>query len=399
MKTKYINSVALSVLAAAACASDLSPPPTMGMQADGGSTVDASSPPKPGDLPLLPAGEHAGMIVGFNAFHPVTTAIQIDARWQEAVDKGMKIGRIQVDWGEIEATAGQLDMSGIVEPLEVLAADGLLPYVSIGTYEALTETDTFVPADLQSRLLTGEIGWDHPDVIARFHSFLDKIVPEVEKHKGWVISLGNEAGNQLDDMSDSERARVTGELVTFWSSARDHIHSLSPQMAVSVTVREQGYETELAFIELSDVATFNFYCSRFALDLKIQSDPEKIRGYIDQMLTLANGKPLVLQELGCHGGFEDKPTVTAATLDLQKHFFDVVFAELKARPLFRAAVVFQLVDWDPDLYDDFYGTLLRDEGIPESFIEQFGESLTTVGLLRFADGSARPAWNSFIEAL
>jgi hypothetical protein len=184
-----------------------------------------------------------------------------------------------------------------------------------------------------------------------------------------------------------------------WSGARDHIHSIDPKMAVTVTVREQGTETELAFIELSDVASFNFYCSRFDHDLEPESDPDRIRGYIDRMFRLAKGKPLILQELGCHGGYEDRPSLTAATPTLQKHFFEVVFEALATRPEFRAAVVFQLVDWDPELVTSFYSDAFRELGIPESFIGQFAESLETVGLVRFTDGSARPAWTTFVEAL
>jgi hypothetical protein len=63
----------------------------------------------------------------------------------------------------------------------------------------------------------------------------------------------------------------------------------------------------------------------------------------------------------------------------------------------RAAVVFQLVDWDPDLVDSLYTQPLLQEGVPQDYVLRFAESLETTGLIRYADGSARPSWNKVLE--
>jgi hypothetical protein len=59
-----------------------------------------------GELPLLRGKQKIGTIVGFNPSHPAATTDSIAARWQEAIDKGMSIARLQIDWPELEPRPG-----------------------------------------------------------------------------------------------------------------------------------------------------------------------------------------------------------------------------------------------------------------------------------------------------
>lgn len=348
------------------------------------------------DLPLLPGGNHAGVVVGFNSELPVATATAVDARWYEAVAAGMRIGRVQLDWKDVEPNPKQYDLNELEERLKVVSADGLRPFL------LLDSIDGQIPSDLRKGLDANELTWDHPTVIARHAEMLRRIMPVLRRHHVWILSIANEVGNLLDKLEPTQRAETTQQMIAFATAARSEVKQLEPDLAVAITVREQQFEagdTEAAFVAFSDVASFNFYCSRFVSGLEVQSNVEAIRGYIDAMFARAGDKSVVVQELGCHAGYTDRPSVTRANPDLQARFFDVVLGELAARPRFRAAIVFQMIDWNPELVESEYSNSFRAEGVPETFIGQFAESLETVGLLRLNDGTARPAWATFISHL
>jgi enolase len=54
------------------------------------------------------------------------------------------------------------------------------------------------------------------------------------------------------------------------------------------------------------------------------------------------------------------------------------------------------VDWSPEVTQIFVD-ILRDENVPEEFIDVFVESLETIGLIRYEDGMSRPAWDEFVR--
>jgi hypothetical protein len=86
-----------------------------------------------------------------------------------------------------------------------------------------------------------------------------------------------------------------------------------------------------------------------------------------------------------------------ASLTEQAQFYEVVFARMQREPRIRAAVILQLVDWDPDLVDSAYTQPALEEGIPEATVRRYAESLETAGLIRYADGSVRPSWEKVLE--
>jgi hypothetical protein len=376
--------------------SDTSAGPT-GPDAAKQPTPDAAKQPPGNDLPLLPPGNHAGMIVGFNPALPIATAAAVDLRWRQAVAAGMKVGRVQMDWGEIESSPESYKLGDLDDTLSDVSRDGVKPFILLDSF------DGDIPPDLRKRLDAGEIGWDHPTVIARHAAMLRRVMPTLQRHGVWIIAIANEIGNLLDDLEPVRRAELTRQLLALFSASRTEVHRLAPGMAVTVTVREQQEpdigDTEAPFVKWSEVASFNFYCGRFSNDLAVATDPATIRGYIDGMLERAGTKSVVIQELGCHAGYDNKPSPTGATAAQQAKFYEVVLGELAARPRLRAAIVFQLVDWAATLVESSHSAPFRAEGLPAAFIAQFAESLETVGFLRFRDGTARPAWTTFLSHL
>lgn len=359
------------------------------------------------DLPLLAGGNHLGMIVGFNATHSVTTAAAIDARWREALSKGMRIGRVQLDWVDLEPRAGVYNQSVLEEELGRFSKDHLAPYLSVIGFD--NEEFPF-PADLADRIRSGELTYNSPEVIERYSRLMDWVVPMLLAHNGWVIALGNEPANFIESLPTAEaRAKLTNEILEFVAAIRAKVKSIEPKLAVTVTVSEMASPTEMTagidletpFIVAGDVATYNFYGASFTTDAQYldDTDPVKTRSRIDAMITQADGRPIVLQELGAQAGPDRGTSLMGSSAATQQRFFETVFAELKSRPEFRAAYVFQLVDWAPELVTEVYSEPLRQEDAPDRFIQQWAESLETVGLIRFSDGTPRPAWDTFLEAL
>lgn len=77
-------------------------------------------------------------------------------------------------------------------------------------------------------------------------------------------------------------------------------------------------------------------------------------------------------------------------------FFDAFFQRMQSEPQLRVAIVFQLVDWSPDT-TDLIMKPFEDEGLPEEFLFAYIESLLTIGLIRYEDGSQKQGWNEFLK--
>ena len=109
------------------------------------------------------------------------------------------------------------------------------------------------------------------------------------------------------------------------------------------------------------------------------------------MIDVAGEKYVVIQELGMYSG----NTTLNSSQETQRKFFEVFFKEMKNEPQLRAAFNFQLVDWSPEVTAIFSEELVN-EGASEEFVNQFAESLTTMGLIHYTDGSRKKAWNEFL---
>ncbi len=341
-------------------------------------------------MPLLAAGSHLGMIVGFNAEHPEATRQSIDKHWREALEHGMRVGRVQIDWAELEPQAGVYDTEALEEPLKAMKADGLQPFVLISTIDSEEFT---LPADLNT---DDTLKLDSPVIIERFKNLLNWAAPMIVEYGGWAISVGNEPGNYLADHPEAEQS-----IVNFLKAAREHSHSVAEKLALTMTLAygnvESGYDFYQSILENSDFACFNYY----AADQHIffQTNGTTVADELDFMLKAAGDKFLVMQELGAAAGYQSQDSLMQASPFGQQYFFDQVFAKLARHSRFKAAFVFQLVDWDPALVNTFYTQPFIEAGLDQGFIDRFAESLETTGLIQYQDGISRPAWDTFLDWL
>ncbi len=346
-------------------------------------------------LPLLATGNHLGLIIGFNASHPVATEQSITQHWHQAINAGMRSGRVQMDWYALEPQPGVYHLQELTSQLKWLSDAGVQPFLLIST---VASEGFSLPADLlDSHSSTGLFEGRHlddPIIQARFNQLMDQVVPLLVAHQGWAISIGNEPGNLLEHQPQHETP-----MVNFLRNAREHIHQLNEQMAVTMTLAyfnvELGYNFHRQILQYSDFACFNYYATTG--DVFFDGTKDIVEQEIDHMLTLAEGKLLVLQELGAAAGFTDKPSTMQANEQKQAVFFEHVFDKLNREARFRAAYIFQMVDWDPQLVDSYYTQVLLAEGLSVDFATRFAESLETTGLIKLSNGGERAAWPVFIK--
>ncbi len=330
-----------------------------------------------GDLLLLTGTNRVGMIEGFNVSNPSATRDSMDVRWAEAKRSGMTVGRLQLDWSELETAPGNYDQIGLQGLLEDFNGQGLQPFLLVSAYDSDGPT---VPADLEG------VRFNDERVISRFKSLLDWVVPLLVENGGWAISISNEPDNSFGEIPT-----LPGDIKSFTGAIRDHVHTIAPKMAVTVTFAEgnlASHEDEIvAVLAECDIACWNFYGS--FLDVEnltyASKSVEEIRSSLQAVLGLSSTKKHIIQELGMHIGLDSSE-------EIKRLFYQTFFEQMQAERQLGAAFAFQLVDWSPEtlaLYTASFDT----ESFPPGLLDAFTESLATIGLLDQGNGQARPAWN------
>ncbi len=348
------------------------------------------------ELPLLRGNNRIGAIEGFNPDNPEETMAAMAARWQEAVDAGMSVARLQIDWPELEPAKNSFDKAALESRLEEMKDQGLQTFLLISAFDA---GEAVVPEDLE------ETSFDDPEFIQRFKNVMDWVIPLLVEYDGYLISISNEAEDSFGEVSD-----LHNEILTFLLEVKNHIHQLDERMAVTVTFSEGSLGTDKPGIDeilaACDVASFNFYGGDFRGDgspYYAANSEDQIISDIRRMLRASGDKNIVIQELGMWSGYtEDYPdsypeeTYLNSSEETQRRFFEIFFGEMQNHDRMRAAYVFQMVDWSPDT-TQIFSDLLEEEDLDTAFINQFAETLNTMGLLRYHDGTEKAAWDEFIE--
>ena len=338
------------------------------------------------ELPLLEGNNRIGTIRGFNPDNPPETLDAIDAGWQEAVGAGMSVARLQIDWPELEPSPNTFNKAALESRLDEMRSQGLQTFLLISAYDS---GEAVVPEDLLG------IAFDDPEFIQRFKSLMDWVIPMLVEYDGYLISISNEAENSFEEVPD-----LHTEILAFLVEVKKHVHEINEQMAVTVTFSEGSLDGNKPgvdeILEASDVIAWNFYGGDFRADGSPHYYPanseSEIKADIERMLTVSGEKNIVIQELGMWSG----NTYLDSSEEIQRKFFEVFFSEMQKHDRIRAAYNFQMVDWSPDT-TEIFSEVLRDEGLDQDFINQFAESLNTIGLMHYSDGTKKPAWDEFIR--
>lgn len=349
------------------------------------------APPKPridsiaGEIPLLNGINRIGTIRGFNPSHPLATTDSMEARWEDAINAGMSVSRLQIDWPELEPSPNNYDKINFEQRLMEMKAEGLQIFLLISAYDS---GEPVVPDDLKGK------DFDDPEFIQRFKNLMDWVIPLLVEYDGFLISISNEAENSFGEVPGLDK-----QILVFLQDIKEHIHQINENMAVTVTFSEGSLDEDkpgmYKILAACDVACFNFYGakSEFTPPLYYVAQTEdEIRTDIQRMLKVSGEKNIVIQELGMYSG----NTTLNSSQEIQRKFFEVFFSEMKKEVRLKAAFNFQLVDWSPEV-TEIFNEMLADEGMPQAFIDQFAESLETIGLINYEDGTRKKAWNEFLS--
>jgi hypothetical protein len=361
--------------------------------------VDNLDPPNNNDnsisLPLLPAGNHIGIADGFNRKNSPRTINKIAATRKEAISKGMAVDNIQLDWERLEPKPYQYNKQLLEDALISNQASGLNTLVVISTIdsEGFTLPEDLLDASSGTGFAYG-VAFDDPVIVKRFKKLLDWVVPMIVKHGGWGLSVGNEPGDYITDTPSTEQS-----VVNFLAAARDHAHLIDSNLAITMSLSqellERGETFHFRILENCDFANFNYYgvTSDYFAD-----DPAKVDQEIDQMLHAVGNKPLYLQELGAPSGYKNGSPMNASPTK-QKQFLESVFAKMRIEPQFRGATIFQSVDLEAEIVDEFHtGGLFGEEGVTRAFVNRVGETFGSTGLL-YSNGNEKPAKKAVIDAI
>ncbi len=357
--------------------------------------AEAPAAVAPHQLPLLPPGQHLSIIKGFEELQPELDA-KAEAYIGEAISRGMKIGRVQTDWGILEPEAGKYVKAELERALQDQKSKGLKPFISLTTMD--TGGYSMPPFYMEDggEKLKGGMTMGSPEITAGFNRLLDWLVPLCKEYDVWAISIANEPETMFEEFP----GEIEG-LSTFLRSARQHAHSLNPDLAITVTLGAGAVLDNERWIKRlvaeSDIATFNYYALNHNT-LDVLGDMALVKAHIKQLMAAAGDRYVVIQELGCPAGYEGKPSTMRASLEKQKRFFETMAESIAAHPKLRAAFVFQLVDWSPELAKWFNESLLGEEAAGSTG-DKLTEWIMTTGLIRFADGEARPAWPIFLDTI
>ncbi|HKK87811.1 MAG TPA: hypothetical protein VJ917_03110 [Saprospiraceae bacterium] len=337
----------------------------------------------PGELPLLNRSNKIGTIKGFNPSNPPATSDSMAVRWQEALNSGMSVGRLQIDWPELEPVPGIFNQTLLEEELSKMKNQGLQTFLLISAYDS---EGPIIPADLQGK------DFNDPELIERFKTLMDWVIPMLIEYDGFLISVINEADNDF-----AEHPGLYKEIVTFLAETRKHVHQINDNMAVTATIAEgsldDGRPGIREIIAESDVACWNFYGTnlQFMSPYFVEQTESEVKADLQRLIEISGDKKIVIQELGMHSGNR----LLNSSEEIQRRFFKLFFEEMNTNEQIKVAYNFQLVDWSPEV-SELLAQGFESEEVPQEFIDQWKESLETVGLINYSDGSRKEAWHEFL---
>lgn len=376
----------------------------------GGSTSsNAPSPPpqtmpaepEPAIIPRLSDGNHLGLIVGFEALSEAQQ-VRTDALLEANLAAGSEITRAQIDWAELEPAPGVYDRSVLLGALDDATRLGQQPFLTLSTLDTggLTFPDDLLDDDGN---LAEDRSLSDPLIIERLETFLAWLVPELAAYDVWGLAIANESSTLFEVFDQSE-------ITAFLQAGIAAVNELDENLAVTVTFvgdTQSGSPVERFVADLVsdlDIVSFNYYCLSEEL---LATDRDRWESDFSTLEARAAGKPIFFQELGCPAGWsdtggdtQDRPETLNASANLQAEFFSYALAEITGREAFRAATVFQLYDWSPELVDSFVTSLFDpEEPGNDLLIDRLSEWLGSTGLCRWADGSCRGSWEIYLDGV
>jgi hypothetical protein len=327
-----------------------------------------SAPPAP---PSTPSSQVIAMSINTPNSSVPFTAQELDDAVALAQGAGVRGVIATYTWSSLESTPGHIDVTSIQSGLDYYHQKGLQVLLGI---QVINTVKREVPSDLET------VPFDDPQFISRFHTLLDAVRGALSGTERY-ISIGNEVDVYLQ-AQPNEWATYT----SFYEDAVSYLHTNSPSLLVGVTTTFAGYSTSStpevhALNGPSDVIILTYYPLQGDSQVLPASSPTTD---IPLMLKLSGGKPVVLQEAGYPSG-----TPNGSSEASQQQFVTNLFqAWHDAGSDLPFLSYFLLYDFDQPTctaLGTYYG----------SADPAFLSYLCTLGL-RHSDGTAKPAWDTFV---
>lgn len=316
--------------------------------------------------------------LGLTWFSPPDPAAQTEIlqRWDESV-AASSIGRVMVDWIDVEPDAGVYDFAEVDDALREMVASGRQPMLSV---VASDTSGTDFPAWLG--------GFEPARAAAAYLTMAEQLVPIMERHDVWMFAIANEPPLAEEEQYSRD------DFATFVELVVAGMNDLAPELATTFTfaggdplIDDPDIDRMIAAV---DALSVNHYC--LGPDLRV-IDMADALGNIDVLVERAGDLPVVFQEFGCPAS-----PIMGSSDDFQLEWFEVAYDHIGEIEQVRAAFVFEFLDWSQETFDADYGdavdVLVAELG--QGFTDRFAEWLLTSGLVR-SDGSTRPAFDLFLE--
>jgi hypothetical protein len=275
-------------------------------------------------------------------------------------------------WSELEPAPGQFALDDLANGLNYLRA--VYDYQFMIGIQVLNTTDKETPLDLL------DVPLDDPQMLERFTALFDAVLPHLSEDVRY-LSIGNEVDVYLSNEQAWESYKV------FYDAAVAYVHTAAPWLQVGVTATYGGalaHPDELRRLnEQSDVLILTYYPLGMAFTA---DDPAAPLHDFPQMVEMAAGTPLVLQEVG-YPSAELLGSSEAEQAEFIRNVFTAWAAAGDAIPLLNVFLLGDLSEQMCDEFEIYYGLEHPN----------FHAFLCTLGL-RYANGTPKAAYEAFVEA-
>ncbi|GAC1658267.1 MAG: hypothetical protein NVS4B3_25520 [Gemmatimonadaceae bacterium] len=304
---------------------------------------------------------------------PPPTVTDYLAAFDLAYGAGARGEFLSYTWSALEPDAGRLDVRQVRDDVAFARSRGMKVLLGIQT---INTTAKETPADLQT------IAFDDARMKGRFHTLVDSLAPLFGDVA--YISVGNEVGVYLTT------ANAWPAYTAFYSDAVAYVHAKAPAMRVGATTiyssaagpeRAQSQALNAA----SDVIIFTYYPLGASFH---PTGPLAARDAFPGMISLAAGKPVIVQELG----YPSAVLLNSSEAD-QAAFVTDALAQWTAQsasamPFVNIFLLHDLTQAQCDAYGVYYG-------LPTN--ADFKAYLCSLGMRR-TDGTPKAAWPALVDA-
>ncbi len=302
----------------------------------------------------------AGAEVRLSIDITTSPAVPFETALSDVQAAGANATSLTVFWDDLEkdgAYAPEFDWPAI--------ANQVYPAAGMGVNLTISVIDTVAdrrPDNLRAK------AWDDPEVIRRFHHFLNQILGRMTDTDILSLAIGNEVDGFLAAPED------VAVYSRFVAAAATHVKTRGVPVGTKLTFGAlKNPDLWAPILKASDAVFLTYY----PLDSAFQVRPTaEIAQDLDAMVAFAGAKPIYLLESGypSHG--------CKATPEAQKAFAETLLAEATKRPSIELVSLTWLTDLSQGEIEAYRGYY----GVPDRCFAAF---LATLGL-KSEDGTDKP---------